>query len=206
MVSTINMTVGQRTPPSGLDMALPAVIEDGDKIFKKLLVLRNATTDTKVQETLDIMSHVAKQIKKTGVTEISDFWDKIESSINHRKPLKVAATTDIGKLNTAFSFFYSAINQIDTSDNMAAVNEIYSLYYETRKVIKSRFLAVDASKSSIKSSNSDLPSGLLPLKDQTKIKRVLDVIDGRFKNVVNRYNKRLEKEEIQGRKIQLALF
>lgn len=169
------------TAKNYMDFLRPAAMANAPAIFKKLQLVNGSDAF----DAVSIASEVAAQITTTKGSEIDQVWSKIEKRLYRRKPLKTIATTPIGKLNTALGLLYSAMEVVDTGDNINFVRDINSLYRQAKSHVESRFL------------------GRQEGFDKRTLQRTLDTMDSFFDRVIKRFNERVKNLEIQGHEIEV---
>ena len=149
------------------------------RFFKKLQLVNGSDS----MDALNIASQVTDVISATNGSELDQLWSRIEISVNKRNPLKIVAKTDAGKLNTALGLLYSAMEVVDTSNDVRQVRGLRSLFIQARTIVESRFL------------------GRLEGSDKRSVQRSLDTITSYYDRVIKRFNKRVEAGEITGPEI-----
>jgi hypothetical protein len=173
-------TVGTPTTKKNyLDFLRPAAMVNASAIFKKL----QSENGSDIFDALSIASLVADTIFATKGSELDKLWENIEKTLNNRKTLKVAAETPAGKLNTAIGLIYSAIEVIDTGDNINFVRSISGTFNQLRNHIDSRF------------------TGKLEGVEQRTLQRSLDTVGAFLERIIKRFNSRVESGEIEGQEI-----
>jgi hypothetical protein len=174
-----NIYTGPTTPKNFQDFLRPAAMDDAEKIFKKIQLNEGGGA----AGALNIAGSVSQQMLSLKGSEIDQLWERIEKTLNGRKPLKVEAATDVGRVNTALGLLYASMEVVDKGDSIRNVQSMMNIYSQTRIHVQSRFL--------------EKQKGV----DKRTLQRSLDTLDSFFNRVAKRFNKRLEKEEIGGNEI-----
>nr|AFD03135.1 hypothetical protein [uncultured bacterium W5-77b] len=169
------------TKKNYMDFLRPAGMVDAKLIFKKIQI----TEGTSAADAFAIASEVKNAIKATTGSDLDQLWTRIESALNRKKPIKTAANTTAGKLNTTLGLLYSAMEVIDGEDDIRYVRGMRSLFLQSKQIVESRFL------------------GRLEGSEKRSVQRSLDTIASYFDRVTKRFNKRVKKNEIAGPEIKL---
>ncbi len=175
----------RRTPPGFLDNSRPQAMQEADRLFERFTI-RGGNTPTialSIANTLGIM------VKNARHTSLDDFWRSVETNFNKGIELTTKAETDIGRFNTAFSLFYSAIDAIDTqsidSGEFSALQEIWN---ESKRYASSRVAEYQSDK------------------DKRIIARIIKTTDQRLNKVGKSINEKIENGQMLGNAVTVALF
>lgn len=166
----------ERTEKKFLDFGRPQSMVDADKVFDKLAA-KHGNNLTGYFIIVDSVSSIITPLKRS---EISGVWPSLEKSLNNKKSLDITATDSIGELSTAMGLFYSALVEIDKSNNTEAIRSFSSTYNSARFSLEQRFL-------------SNLTGS-----DKLRLQRVMTITDSFLDRVTTRYNKNIEEGKIPG--------
>lgn len=161
-----------------VDSSRPVQMRDADTLFQRLSLRFGGDSG----DVNDFMAVVGANILSAKTYELDQFWSNLERTLVGRdNRLQVQAGTDDGKLQVALSLFYPAINHIDkVAVSTGELAELRSSFEAAAKRVIGRF-APNASA-----------------KDKRVYERIVDTIDQRMADVVERFNTRVEAGEIRG--------
>ncbi len=180
MSELVSMRADYKTPIGYLDNSRPLAMNDADKIFKQLQ-LRHGNT---ASDALTMAMTLTDLITSTKSHEIDQLWGKLEKKLNGGLKLSVKAKTDEGKVNTAVSMLYSALNWIDkAATTTRELHTMRNLVFKTDLHVTSKFVG--------KMKGVDKRTGL----------RVSKTTSERLDTMVERFNELLEAGLIGGSKL-----
>ncbi len=173
--------LGTGTKKTLYDGSRPKAMLDADKIFNKLFQINGGTA----ADALGMMDQISSILNDTKATNIEKLWDRLSKGVNKNRPIKIQATTEAGKLQTALGLFYPALESLDRGDSISLVASLRQMYLEARNYIENRFI--------------NKQEGV----EKRVSKRVISTLDTRFEQVIKRFNQRVADGEIVGQEIQL---
>lgn len=179
-----------RTPKRPEEQGILPEIREAERLFLDLypLTQRGAISDKMGvhHPLIKLSENLYTAIKETGSTQFDQLWSNMEKRVNQKQILKTEGNTPAEKLRVIASFFYSAVDEIDKGENMRVLTEFYYNYKDAVNIMKERY------------------KPCMNTSEQTSLKDILNIIDNRFKDVVSRFNKKIDAGKIQGEKIPIS--
>ena len=171
----------KKTDKTFTDFSRPALMKKADRLFKKFNAGKSG------QEVLSFILDINEQLTSTPFHKIEEeFWPKVEKVINDGRPIKPTNDeTGIEKYGIALSFFYNALDVIDTEDNINNLAALRNVFYQTATHVTTKIV-----------NHQDA-------KYQRILRKIMTTIDYRMEKVAKRFNERVQNEEIYGPEISL---
>ncbi len=176
---------GAKTQRSLFDGSRPAPMLEADKIYNKFRgqIGANSFYASELTYAIGQIIQETKFYDLENENEESRFWSNVEQALNNGREIKTKGDLPIEKFEVALSFFYSALDTIDSENAISDLAFLRTSYFETINYVSSRI------------SSHQSP------RHERLIERIATVIEAKMDKMVKRMNKMVDDGQLNAQKI-----